>query len=573
MSNILKSVKLDHDIMKSRYLFFLIDGIGVLLAWITKVPMFGALVILVVSAPIIGQYFAVYDKNNLEKLYGILPLKKSEVVIGRYLFALCIIVINGIIAAIVAFVVSRLTHRPTGLAESLTYLSVGFAYACFTVAVIFPLYFKFSYSKVYVLSNLPFYVIFIIAFDLTRRTNLLAQADPAAQHLASNLTLPAIGFGLGLIFLALSCLLSCALVEGDQQAGARPQVQGTERRLYFADNLRTWMVILVVLQHVALLYNTLYLFMMLNQAYFMGLLFLLSGYFTPGSFKHKGPRKFLTDRLLRLGIPTLVYVFMLNPIASWGYRTMHSSATKAEVGHFALGPMWFLVMLLLFDLGYLALRTLVKNKPERQARPDSTKGLSFSAVALFMLALAAATYLLRIGVPYGIPVLDFPSLGYAAQYLSFFVIGILANRLGRLGAIPGSLGKLGFVVAILASVTLFPVAIVGSHSASLWIGYGSWQSAVFALWDAIFAVGMSLALITFFRRFFDGGKRPGRFMSGHSYIVYVIHVPIIILLTLALSGLHLQVSLKFSMAAVIGVPICFGIGWLIRKIPYVRTII
>lgn len=76
------------------------------------------------------------------------------------------------------------------------------------------------------------------------------------------------------------------------------------------------MVILVVLQHIALLYNTLYLFMMLNSAYFMGLLFLLSGYFTPGSFERKGPGTFLKDRLLRLGIPTLVYVFLLNPLTA-----------------------------------------------------------------------------------------------------------------------------------------------------------------------------------------------------------------------------------------------------------------
>lgn len=571
MSNVLRSVKLDHDIMKSRYPFFLIDAIGILLAAITKVPVFGALVILVVSAPIVGQYFAVYDKNNLDKLYGILPLRKSEVVIGRYLFALCIIIINGIIATVVAIVVSRLTHKPMGGAELLTYLSVGFAYACFTIAVIFPLYFKFSYSKVYVVSNLPFYVIFIVAFDLTRRKNLLEQTGPAVQHLASNLTIPAIGFGLGLILLVLSCLLSCALVEENRPAG--PPQEGSGRRMYFADNLRTWMVILVVLQHVAVLYNTLYLFMMLNQAYFMGMLFLLSGYFTPGSFERKGPGKFLTDRLLRLGIPTLIYVFVLNPIASWGYRSVHSPAAKTAAGHFALGPMWFVVMLLLFDLGYLAWRTLVKNKPEGQPQPDSTKRLSFHAVALFMLSLAAATYLLRVGVPYGIPVFDFPSLGYAAQYLSFFVIGILANRRDWFRSIPGSLGQLGFVVAMLASVTLFPVAIVGSHGASLWIGYGSWQSAVFALWDAIFAVGISLALITFFRRFFNGGKDAGRFMSGHSYFVYVIHVPIIIFVILALSGLQSPVLMKLCMAALFSLPICFAIGWLIRKIPYVRTII
>lgn len=214
MSNILKSIRLDHDITKSRYPYFLIDAVGVLLAVITKVPIFGALVILVVSAPIVGQYFAVYDRNNLQKLYGMLPLKSAEVVIGRYLFALCIILANGIIATIVAYIVSRLTNRATGAAETLTYLSAGFAYACFTIAVIFPLYFKFSYSKVYVVSNLPFYVTFIVIFDITRKKDLLRQTGPAVHHFAANLTVAAIGVALGLTLLALSCLLSCALLGG-----------------------------------------------------------------------------------------------------------------------------------------------------------------------------------------------------------------------------------------------------------------------------------------------------------------------------------------------------------------------
>ena len=111
MSNILKSIKLDHDIMKSRYSMFIIDIIGVFFAVITKIPIYGALIIMVISTPIAGQYFSLYEKNNLEKLYGVLPLRKSEVVIGRYLYALCIVVINGIIAAMVAYIVSIITNK------------------------------------------------------------------------------------------------------------------------------------------------------------------------------------------------------------------------------------------------------------------------------------------------------------------------------------------------------------------------------------------------------------------------------------------------------------------------------
>ena len=531
MSNILKSVKLDFNIAKSRYFMFVIDIIGVLFAYLTKVPMYGAMIIMVVSTPITGQIFSVYEKNNLDKLYGILPLKKSDVVIGRYLYALCIIVINGIIAALVAFVVSLVTNHQMSGIEFLTYLSIGFAYACLMTAVIFPLYFKFSFSKVYIFSNLPFYLLFVILFVLTRKTNVLQDAGPAVQNLTSSLSAAAIGLGLGLILLALSCLLSCALTEGNRARSLPADEPG--KRVFFADNLRTWMVILVVLQHLGEIFG-LYLFLMLNQAYFMGFLFLLSGYFTPQSFERKGPGKFLKDRLLRLGLPTLIYVFVISPLQVWGSHQI----TQKPIGNlFALDQMWFVVMLLAFDLGYLAWRTIVKNKPANPAE-NAQKKLTFPKVALFTLALTAASYLLRIVLPYGTPVLQFPSLGYLAQYLSFFLIGMFAYRQGWLRSIPGSLGQLGFVLAVLATVILFPIAVY-LGSGSNWIGYGSWQSAVFALWDSIFAVGMSLALITFFRCFFDKGKKFGRFLAGHSFTVYIIHVPVIIFLVLAFTGLQI----------------------------------
>ena len=569
MRNILKSVKLDHDITKSRYTMFLIDIIGILFAVLTKIPIYGALIIMVVSAPLVGQYFSMYEKNNLEKLYGILPLKKSEVVIGRYLYALCIVAINGIIAAIVASVVSFLTKNEMSGPVLLTFLSLGFLYACLMVSVIFPLYFKFSFSKVYVFSNLPFYLAFVILFLLTRKTNILQQTSQAAPALTAHPgTIAAIGFGLGLVLLALSCLLSCALVEGTRAVTLPAEEPG--KRLHFVDNLRTWMVILVVLQHVAVLTKTLDLFMMLNQAYFMGLLFLLSGYFTPRSLERKGPWPFLKDRLLRLGIPTLVYVFLLSPIASWGNHQMtHSPAGNP----FSLGVMWFAVMLLVFDLLYLAWRRITKNRPERPAE-NAPARLTFPKVILFTLALAAVSYLLRIVIPYATTILEFPSLAYLPQYLGFFLVGMLAFRQDWLRTVPGSLGKVGFVLAVLAMVILFPVAMfVGSGS--VWIGHGSWQSAVFALWDSIFAVGMSLALITFFRRFLNRGKSFSRFLSQHSFTVYIIHVPltVLLMLMLALPSLQMLPQLKAGLVAAVGLPLCFGVAWLIRKIPYVKKVV
>ena len=78
---------------------------------------------------------------------------------------------------------------------------------------------------------------------------------------------------------------------------------------------------------------------------------------------------------------------------------------------------------------------------------------------------------------------------------------------------------------------------------------------------------MCLFLITLFRRFFNSPGRLGKFLSPQAFTVYVIHIPIIVFLALALRSLHIEQLLKFGLAAMIGVPLCFLAAYLVRKIP------
>jgi peptidoglycan/LPS O-acetylase OafA/YrhL len=113
---------------------------------------------------------------------------------------------------------------------------------------------------------------------------------------------------------------------------AAPVPAPSRVRLYFVDYLRAALVVLVILHHTAITYGgsgsvyytepatdstalgLLSLFTNFNQAWFLGAFFLLSAYFTPGSFDRKGARQFLKDRLIRLGIPLLVFFFVINPL-------------------------------------------------------------------------------------------------------------------------------------------------------------------------------------------------------------------------------------------------------------------
>src|SRR5512135_497646 len=104
-------------------------------------------------------------------------------------------------------------------------------------------------------------------------------------------------------------------------------------RLLFIDNIRVLLTILVILFHTMIIYagsgswgfytegrqDTLTAvlgtwFCAVNQAYFMGFFLLISAYFVPGSYDRKGAGHFLKDRLIRLGIPLVIYSWVISPL-------------------------------------------------------------------------------------------------------------------------------------------------------------------------------------------------------------------------------------------------------------------
>ena len=107
----------------------------------------------------------------------------------------------------------------------------------------------------------------------------------------------------------------------------------------------------------------------------------------------------------------------------------------------------------------------------------------------------------------------------------------------------------------------------------VFVGDGNWESAVYTLWDSIFAVGMFLAALTFFRRFLNRDSSFGRFLSQQSYAVYIIHIPIIVFIAVALKEIDLEPLLKFGMVSLIVVPTCFVVAYILRKIPGVSRVL
>lgn len=90
MGNVVKAMRLDFHTQSAIYqrVLSLAYAVVIVLAFVAKTRYFSVFIALVVSAALSGYVFLASEKNKLGRLYGILPLKRPDLVLGRYLYAL-----------------------------------------------------------------------------------------------------------------------------------------------------------------------------------------------------------------------------------------------------------------------------------------------------------------------------------------------------------------------------------------------------------------------------------------------------------------------------------------------------
>jgi len=370
------------------------------------------------------------------------------------------------------------------------------------------------------------------------------------------------------------------------------------------DYLRGALVCLVILHHTAISYGgsgsfyftepatdplaalLLSLFTNFNQAWFLGAFFLLSAYFTPGSFDRKGAKLFVKDRLIRLFIPLAFFFFVLSPLTIYIAFQHMTAAQLVQNGitppmglnltflsqAVGTGPLWFVEMLLIFEFGYVLWRVATarihKGKSEERPFPSNRK------IGTFILALALSAYLWRIVSPINAQVLGFPSLFDLPQYLGLFIVGLAASRGDWLARMPDAAAKRFFKIALISTATLLPLSIIGTRVTSLgWgtlLGYGTLSSAIYAVWDSAFAVGMTMFAISFFRKRFNAPGRLWNFAAKNFYAAYVLQATVIVSVTaLLLYQVHLESLLMFALSATIILSLTWVLAAAVRKIPFV----
>jgi len=365
-----------------------------------------------------------------------------------------------------------------------------------------------------------------------------------------------------------------------------------QQRLYYIDNLRIFLISLVVLLHLnityggpgdwyynessaempALLFQA--MFNITNQSFFMGMFFMISSFFTAGSITRKTTGKFVKDRLIRLGIPLVLFYFLLQPLTVWiNYHFIrHDDASlwdfiwKYKVWGF--GPLWFIEALLIFTFLLLLIRKV--GIKIRLVFPGTTVIL---AVAVFT---GLIQFLIRqkFHVGWSIPHTNL-QLPFFIQYIVLFIAGVIAYQNKWLDSIDFNLGKRWFIFAQIMILIVLPILLYfggQKNGMESFVGGFTWQCFAWAIWEQITGFALIIGLLGLAKKYANRQGKLTKALSDSAYGVFVFHAPIIVGISALLVGFAVPQLLKFVIVAPIALLVTFSFAWVVKQIPGLKKI-
>ena len=381
-----------------------------------------------------------------------------------------------------------------------------------------------------------------------------------------------------------------------------PVADTATKRFGYLDNLRSFIIFLVIVTHTMVTYSgfggwyykeansglnqmsriIFGLYGSFSQAWFMGILFFAAAFFAVKSLEKRGPAAFVRERLFRLGVPLLIYMFVIDPFIQYFLMDYGNVRERFGILQFyggylasfrwggSTGPLWFVEALLIFSLLYAAWRAI---RPAVKAVRPAPGVLT---VILIIVATGLAAFSIRLFQPIGTNVANL-QLCFFAAYIVLFLLGIHAGERRWLESFPEDRGMGWFTAVLAIGIPVWFIIMVGGgagEGGSLFTGGLNWQSFAYAFWESFVAIGFSLGLIAFFRKYVNAENRFTRLLAQNSFGIYMFHAPVLIAISLLLKTWQGAPLLKFVVVAPLAFVATLAISSLIlRRIPGLRAVL
>jgi hypothetical protein len=323
-------------------------------------------------------------------------------------------------------------------------------------------------------------------------------------------------------------------------------------RNFAIDRTRTFLTLVVLIHHAVIPY-TYYghtdpkfwlgfdVVVLCTDSFFMAMFFFLSGLFVWPSLRHKSPGSFFRDRFLRLGLPFVIAAFTIIPIAYYALELRQHPTTgfsdfwwkMVTAGPWPSGPLWFLWVLLTFDLTASLLYRLSPNLLDPINRL-SLRG--FAKPVEFFLVMVAVTMILYVPSRLYLGVNHWFEFGpFSVQasrvllYAAYFFIGAgigAANFDRGLLSADGQLAKSGWGWAI---ATFIPYCLLW---VLIYIKRGilgnpsplpQWYEFFYGVFFTVFSAAMLFTILAYFLRFKRSGWSVLDPAQKDAYGIFLVH--------------------------------------------------
>lgn len=348
-------------------------------------------------------------------------------------------------------------------------------------------------------------------------------------------------------------------------------------RKYYLDNLRHFIVLLVVVYHIVFIFNSvgvisnidvqgipeMDLLLYFVYPWFMPLMFLISGIGARYSLQKRSRKQFLKERVHKLLIPSVIGVFLYGWMV--GYVTNQATDVFAGNGDMipgfvkfiilsliGTGPLWFVHELFLGSLVLLLIIGIDKS--------DKIYSLFDRINILGLIGLAIPVWLSSYIL--NTPLIEVYRNGI---YIFIFLLGYFVFSHDHVQDLLEKyyLPLMGVSLIIGVSYTM--------------INYGDNYTVLEHLKSPFFNVYlwmMSLAVLGTFKKVFNSNTKFTKFMASRSFGIYVLHYPVLVvfayLLTKYVELPMIVYYFALLITEIIMVPLVYEV---INKIPLVRSLV
>ena len=319
--------------------------------------------------------------------------------------------------------------------------------------------------------------------------------------------------------------------------------------------------------------------------FFMALMFFISGLFVWKSLVKKGSVHFLTDRGLKLGIPFVISLTVIMPLAYYPSFLM-TGATNDFFSYWMRwswrsGPAWFITMLFFFNLLAVVCFLFFSKSTIFFPAIVFTKPLVFF-LTLLTLSFAGFIPLLYLFGPFQWIAFGPLLIGQGCRFILYpvyFFAGVAVGAHGLDKSILRQEGPLSrqwffWVIASVFSAIFFLITFASVQPEpppKPWVPPEGLFILGFSM--TLYCTTVSITFIALFLRFANNRYSIIDTLCDNAYGIYLVHYPFIIWSQYLLLGSSMHAISKALIVFIITLVLSWGTSALLRSIPGVRKIL